>query len=128
MSGIEPITIDAAERDELQHLVRDRNTAQRVVWRARIVLLAADGLRAGVIAAAAGKSQLTVRRCRRWFVSDGVRGLLKHASRPLRRKPLTANKTAEVARMTLHVQPSNATHLSGRAMVGAVGLSASSTH
>jgi hypothetical protein len=49
MSKIDPITIDAADRDELERLVRDRNTAQKVVWRARIVLLAADGLQAGAI-------------------------------------------------------------------------------
>ena len=41
MSKIDPITIDAADRDELEGLVRDRNTAQKVVWRARIVTRAA---------------------------------------------------------------------------------------
>src|SRR6266436_899605 len=92
MSRIEPIMIDGADRDELERLVRDRNTAQKVVWRAQIVLLAADGLQAGAIAAATGKSQLTVRRWRRRFVAKGVEGLLKDASRPPRRKPLTAEK------------------------------------
>ena len=47
MSKIEAITIGAACRDELERLVRDRNTAQRVIRRARIVLLAADGMAAG---------------------------------------------------------------------------------
>jgi hypothetical protein len=41
MSRIESITIGAADRDELERLIRGRNTAQKVVWRARIVLLAA---------------------------------------------------------------------------------------
>jgi hypothetical protein len=41
MSKIDAITIVAADRDELERLVRDRNTAQKVVWRARIVLLLA---------------------------------------------------------------------------------------
>jgi transposase len=99
MSRIEPITIEAADRDELERLVRDRNTAQKVVWRARIVLLAAEGLQAGAIAAATGKSQLTVRRWRRRFLAKGVVGLLKDASRPPRRKPLTAEKIAEVVRL-----------------------------
>jgi hypothetical protein len=72
MSRIESITIAAADREELERLVRDRNTAQKVVWRARIVLLAAAGLRAGTIAAATGKSQLTVRRWRRRFLAKGV--------------------------------------------------------
>jgi transposase len=126
MSKIDPITIDAADRDELERLFRDRNTAQKVVWRARIVLLAADGLQAGAIAAATGKSQLTVRRWRRRFLSKGVEGLLKDASRPLRRKPLTTEKIAAVVHMTLHTKPPNATHWSVRTMAAAARLSPSS--
>jgi hypothetical protein len=61
MRKIEQISISAADRERLERLVRDRNTAQKVVWRARIVLLASDGLTAEAIAAAVGKSLLTVR-------------------------------------------------------------------
>src|SRR5574337_578264 len=125
MSKIDPITIGAADRDELERLVRDRNTAQKVVWRARIVLLAADGLQAGAIATATDKSQLTVRRWRRRFLARGVEGLLKDASRPPRRKPLTAEKIAMVVHMTLHTKPPQATHWSVRTMAAA-GLSPSS--
>ena len=35
----------------------------------------------------------------------GVAGLLKDASRPPRRQPLTAQRIAEVVRMTLHAPP-----------------------
>jgi transposase len=126
MSKIEPITMTAAGCDELERLIRDRNTAQKVVWRARIVLLAAQGLGAGAIAEATGKSQLTVRRWRRRFLTKGVEGLLKDASRPPRRKPLTAEKIAEVVHMTLHTKPPNATQWSVRTMASAAGLSASS--
>ena len=38
------ITVSPADRRRLQALVRDRNTAQKHVWRARIVLLTADGV------------------------------------------------------------------------------------
>jgi len=126
MSKIEPITISAADGDRLQRLIRDRNTAQKVVWRARIVLLAADGLGAGVIAAATGKSQLTVRRWRRRFLAEGVEGLLKDASRPPRRKPLTAEQIARVVHLTLHTKPPNATHWSVRTLAPVAGLSHSS--
>ena len=126
MSRIEPITIDAADRAELERLVRDRNTAQKVVWRARIVLLAGEGLGAGVIAAATGKSGLTVRRWRRRFLAGGVGGLLTDATRPPRRKPLTAEKIAEVVHLTLHAKPANATHWSVRTMAPVVGFSPSS--
>ena len=126
MRNIERISVSEADRDRLERLVRDRNTPQKVVWRARIVLLAANGLQAIGIAAAVGKSLLTVRRWRRRYVTKGVDGLLKDATRPPRRKPLTAEKIKQVVDMTLHQKPANATHWSLSGMAAAVGLSRSS--
>src|SRR5207249_1853907 len=126
MRKIERISIGAADRERLEQLVRDRNTPQKVVWRARIVLLAGDGLTAVAIAAAVGKSVLTVRRWRRRYVGKGVGGLLKDATRPPRRKPLAAEKIKQVVHMTLHETPRNATHWSVRSMAAAAGLSRSS--
>ena len=126
MRNIERISVSEADRDRLERLVRDRNTPQKVVWRARIVLLAANGLQAIGIAAAVGKSLLTVRRWRRRYVAKGVDGLLKDATRPPRRKPLTAEKIKQVVDMTLHQKPANATHWSLSGMAAAVGLSRSS--
>jgi transposase len=81
MRKIERILISEADRERLERLVRDRNTPQKVVWRARIVLLAGDGLTAEGISAAVGKSLLTVRRWRRRYAAKGVDGLLKDATR-----------------------------------------------
>ena len=86
-------------------------------------LLAGDGLTAVAIAAAVGKSVLTVRRWRRRYVAKGVDGLLKDATRPPRRKPLTAEKIKQVVDMTLHETPPNATHWSERTMAAAAGIS-----
>jgi transposase len=126
MRKIERISIGAADRERLERLVRDGNTPQKVVWRARIVLLAGDGLTAGAIAAAVGKSLLTVRRWRRRYLARGVDGLLKDATRPPRRKPLTPDKIRQVVHMTLHEKPPNATHWSLRPMAAAAGISRSS--
>ena len=123
MRKIEQISISTADRERLERLVRDRNTPQKVVWRARIVLLANDGLTATAIAAAVGKSVLTVRRWRRRYLAKGVDGLLKDATRPPRRKPLTAEKIADVVHMTLHEKPPNATNWSVRSMAAAAGIS-----
>ncbi|MCA6112596.1 helix-turn-helix domain-containing protein, partial [Bradyrhizobium cenepequi] len=79
MRKLEQIAVSTADRERLERLVRDRNTPQKVVWRARIVLLASDGSTAEAIAAVAGKSLLTVRRWRRRYVAKGVDGLLKDA-------------------------------------------------
>ena len=105
MRKIKQISISAADRERLERLVRDRNTAQKVVWRARIVLLASDGLTAEAIAAAVGKSLLTVRRWRRRYVAKGVDGLLKDATRPSRMKPLSPEKIKQVVHMTLNEKP-----------------------
>ena len=126
MRKIEQIAIGTADRERLERLVRDRNTPQKVVWRARIVLLASDGLTAEAIAAAVGKSLLTVRRWRHRYVSKGVDGLLKDATRPSRVKPLTPEKIKQVVHMTLHEKPPNATHWSVRSMAKAAGISHSS--
>jgi transposase len=126
MRKIDQIGISAADRERLERLVRDRNTPQKAVWRARIVLLASDGLTAEGIAAAVDKSLLTVRRWRRRYVAKGMDGLLKDATRPSRVKPLTAEKIKQVVHMTLHAKPPNATHWSLRSMAAAAGVSYSS--
>ena len=123
MRKIERILISDADRERLERLVRDRNTPQKLVWRARIVLLASDGLTAEAIAAAVGKSLLTVRRWRRRYMAKGVDGLLKDATRPPGRKPLTAETIKRVVHMTLHEKPPNATQMEPRSMAKAAGIS-----
>ena len=126
MRKIEQISISVADRERLQSLVRDRNTPQKVVWRARIVLLAGDGLTAVGISAAVGKSVLAVRRWRRRYMAKGVDGLLKDATRPSRVKPLPPEKIKQIVHMTLHEKPPNATQWSLRSMAAAAGVSYSS--
>jgi transposase len=126
MRKIERISISCGDRERLDRLVRDRNTPQKLVWRARIVLLASEGATAEQIAEAVGKSLLTVRRWRRRYMAKGVDGLLKDATRPSRVKPLTAEKIEQVVHMTLHEKPPNATHWSVRSLAAAAGISYSS--
>ena len=126
MRKIERISISNTDRERLDGLIRDRNTPQKVVWRARIVRLAGDGFSAVAIAAAVGKSVLTVRRWRRRYEAKGVDGLVKDATRPPRRKPLPAEKIKQVVHMTLHEKPPNATQWSARSMAKAAGISHSS--
>ena len=108
MRTIERISISSADREGLEGLVRNRNTPQKVVWRAQIVLAAGDGMGSVAIAATVGKSVLTVRRWRRRYAKAGVEGLLKDATRPPGRKPLTPEMIKRVVDLTLHEKPSNA--------------------
>ena len=61
------------------------------------------------MAARAGTSILTVRRWRRRYTQAGVEGLLKDATRPPGRKPLTAAVIQRVIDITLHEKPPRAT-------------------
>ena len=97
MRKIEQIWIGAADRERLERLVRDRNTPQKVVWRAQIVLSASEGMTAEAIAATVAKSLLTVRRWRQRYTAEGVEGLLKDATRPSRVKPLSPELIKRVA-------------------------------
>jgi transposase len=128
MSRIEPIQQSREDRDRLEKLVRDRNTPQKVVWRSRIVLLSAAGLRPPAVAAAVGKSALTVRRWRRRFLAQGVDGLLKDATRPPGKKPLSPEVIKRVVELTLNQKPPGRTHWSERSMATRVGLAPSTVH
>ena len=86
--------------ERLEKLVRGRNTAQKVVWRARIVMLAGEGRRAGEIAHRVGKSVLTMRRWRRCYATKGVDGLLKDATRLTRRWSSRLTRRAKSRRLT----------------------------
>src|SRR3984957_12745519 len=126
MRKIEQISVSPADRERLERLVRDRNTPQKVGWRAQIALRAGDGLTAEGMAAAGGKSPLTGRRWRRRYVAKGVDGLLKDATRPSRVQPLSPEKIKQVVHMTLHEKPPKATHWSLRSMAAAADISYSS--
>src|SRR5512133_2972032 len=104
------------ERIQVPPEDRERNTPQKIVWRSRIVLLAGEGNGAVAVARRVGKSVLTVRRWRRCYAAKGVDGLLKDATRPPERKPLTARKIKQVVNLTLNEKPPDATHWSERTM------------
>jgi len=92
------------------------------------VLLAGEGMGAVEVATRVGKSVLTVRRWRRRYAAKGVNGLLKDATRPPGRKPLTARKIKQVVNLTLNEKPPDATHWSERTMAARAGIAPSSVH
>lgn len=128
MGKIERIQLAPGDRERLEKLVSGRNTPQKVVWWARIVLLAGDGVGAVEVGRKVGKSLPCVRRWRRRYVAAGVDGLLKDATRPPGRAPLTADVIKRVVDLTLHETPPAATHWSERTMAAKVGIAPSSVH
>jgi transposase len=123
-SGIS-ISVSAADRRRLETIVADRNRPQKHVWRARIILLTADGLGTNGIMAATGKSKTTVWRWQERFMAAGVEGLLRDKTRPPGKAPIDAARVGEVVRRTLAPPPHEATHWTARAMAEACGLAVS---
>jgi hypothetical protein len=106
----ERIAVSLADRERMDRLVPDRNTPQKVRWRARIVPLVSDGKTTEAVTARVGKSLLTVRHWRRRYAAAGMDGLLKDATRPSRVQPLNPKVIERMVHITLHEKPPNATH------------------
>src|SRR5262245_35849693 len=111
------------DRAALEGWVADRNTPQKLVWRARIVLMWADGSGVTASVQATGETKRTANRWRNRYVERGVEGRRRDASRPGRKKPLDAAMIERVVHMTLHEKPLAGTHWSARKLARAVGLS-----
>ena len=124
-SGIS-ITVSPADRRCLQALTRDRNAAQKHVWRARIVLLTAEGLGTNEIMRRTGKSKTCVWRWQERFMEEGFDGLLRDKTRPSRIPPLGSDVAERVVALTLTDPPAEVTHWTGAMMAEATGISVSS--
>lgn len=117
---IELMPLDQAR---LQAWVRNRNTPQKVVLRARMILMSAAGVPTGEIVAALGTNRPALGRWRRRFRESGVAGLERDKARAGRRPGLTAEQIGTVVHMTLHERPPQATQWSTRSMALASGVS-----
>jgi transposase len=115
--------VDANQEKRLRFLVSSGRTPQKVALRARIVLLAGQGVPNHAIAARLGTSRPTVLLWRGRFARSGVPGLLKDARRPGRKKALAPEMIQRVVEATLHTTPPAATHWTLRTMARAQGLS-----
>src|SRR6266446_5925792 len=124
-TGVE-VRVSPEDRARLDEVVADRNTPQKHVWRAWIVLLSADGVGTMEIARRTGQSKPTVWRWQERFAASGVDGLLRDKTRPPGRKPLSAAMIQQVVTKTTTEKPPAATHWTGRAMAKAVGIAVSS--
>ena len=122
------ISVSATDRRRLKALIRDRNAAQKHVWRAEIVLLTADGVGTSEIMQRTGKSKTCVWRWQERFMEEGLEGLLRDKTRPPRIKPLSSEATERVVALTLRDPPGETTHWTGALMAQAAGVSVSSVH
>ena len=120
------LCVSSADIRRLKTLVQDRNTAQKHVWRAEIVLLTAGGVGTNAIMRRTAKSKTCVWRWQERFIEEGFDGLLRDKTRPSRIKPLGAETAERVVALTLGEPPGETTHWTGVLMAKAAGLSVSS--
>jgi transposase len=125
--GIE-VRLRPGDRERLEGIVSDRKSAQHHVWRARIVLMTADGAGTMAICAATAKSKPTVWRWQQRYMHDGAVGLLREAPRGKPYTAASAEQVAAVVQRTLHQKPPVATHWTLRSMARASGLAPSTIH
>ena len=119
------VEVTAADRDRLTAIVADRNSPQKHVWRAAIVLATADGLGTAAIMRRTGKSKTAVWRWQERFAAEGVEGLRRDKTRPSRIAPFGPEVGERIVALTLAEPPGETTHWTGRAMAKAAGVSLS---
>ncbi len=120
------IQVTAADRERLFGIVGDRNRPQKHVWRARIVLMTADGHGTAEIMRVAGVAKTAVWRWQERYMQAGVDGLLRDKTRPPRIPPLRPEIAKRVVALTLGDPPGETTHWTAAAMAKTIGISVSS--
>ncbi len=111
------------QRATLEAWARATTSPQRTVLRARICLLAAQGLPNRVIATTLKTSRPTVVQWRQRFEERGPDGLAEDAPHGRSSRALPVEKVTAIVEATLHTRPKDATHWSTRTMAKATGVS-----
>ena len=121
----QPVVVTEAEREVLVRWSRRPTSPQSIAQRARIVLLAADGLTNKAVAERVGVNQATVVKWRKRFVGRRLDGLVDEP-RPGTPRTISDDDVEAVIVRTLEDTPTDATHWSTRDLAKQVGMSASS--
>src|SRR5690606_697690 len=100
------VRLDDAQRDDLMKLARSNTTEVRLARRARIVLLAADGLDNRKIAELVGVGRIQVGRWRERYAAGGLEAIERDLPRGGRKPTVDA---AEIVRLTTQTMPQGAT-------------------
>lgn len=119
----EALKVSEEARRTLEGWVHARTSPQRIVMRARIVLLAAQGLANRHIAREVRTSRPTVILWRDRFAAGGVAALLEDAPGRGRPASITRAKVKRIIEATTQTRPRAATHWSTRSLAKAQGIS-----
>ena len=115
--------ISPEQQRTLEAWIGARNTPQKVVFRSRIVLRAAEGRANRRIAEELQTSRPTVILWRKRFAQGGPAALTEDAPGRGRKPRISSEKIKQIVEARLHTKPKAATHWSVRSMAQAQGVS-----
>jgi transposase len=116
------IELTDEQESELTRLARSKTASVRLVQRARIVLLAAQGMQNKDIAEALGVGRVQVGRWRDRYAEAGLQGIERDLPRGA---PPSKVDVTRLVELTTQTKPKAATHWSTRKMAAELGVSAS---
>jgi transposase len=117
------IVLSDKEREVLDDLIRSKLTSVRLALRARIVVLAAQGLQNKEIALALDVGRIQASRWRERYLESGLEGIERDLPRGA---PPSTVDAARLIELTTQSKPEAATHWSTRTMAAELGVSAAS--
>jgi len=119
----ESLSMSAGQKQTLEAWVNAKTTAQRIVLRSRICLLASAGQSNNSIARQLKVTRPTVLLWRKRFVEQGPTGLAEDAPHGRSSRRTQDKVIKAIVEATLHTTPTDATHWSTRTMAAKFGVS-----
>src|SRR5436190_16556171 len=119
----ESLAMSAEQKNQLENWVRAPSTPQKIVLRARLCLLAHEGLPNNRIAQELKTSRPTVLLWRTHFLKSGVAGLEHESPRKISSQRTEEDQIKAIVNATLHTKPDDATHWSCRTLAAKIGVS-----
>jgi len=123
-----PIELTASELKTLTVWSRGRRTPTRLMKRAKIVLMAAEGQQDKTIAELLGIDPRQASRWRRRFIEQRLAGIEKDLPRGGRRARKRERMAPLIIERTTQSKPSGATHWSVRTLAESLGIDKSMVH
>lgn len=118
----QPVMLSAEERNQLKAISTSRSYPYGLVLRARVILLAAEGISNAAIAEKLKLSQQTICLWRQRYLQHGMEGLHDEL-KPGRPRTISDERVATLIKNTLQNKPKHSTHWTLRTMAQQAGIS-----
>lgn len=128
-SAAAPLTVSADQKSELERLLRNGNSPQKVALRCKVLLLANEGVANAKIAEQLKISRPTVLSLRAAFAQNGMTAVTGIRHRKRSPKVLTSEVETRILDTTLHTRPGDgSTHWSVRTLAAHLHVSRTMVH